>query len=52
MGAKHNIINTSSSDYLKFYTIYSLPHHKDKTIHETKEEALSSEEEFDGVTSE
>lgn len=50
-GAKHNIINTSSSEDLKFYTIYSPPHHKDKTVHKTKEEALNSEEEFDGVTS-
>lgn len=51
-GAKHNIINISDIDYLKFYTIYGPPHHKDKTIHKTKEEALSSNEEFDGVTSE
>ncbi len=51
-GARHNIINTSDTDYLKLYTIYGPPHHKDKTIHKTKEEALSSEEEFDGVTSE
>ncbi len=52
MGSKHNVINTSESDYLKFYTIYGPPHHKDKTVHKTKEEAMSSEEEFDGVTSE
>ena len=52
MGSKHNVINTSNSDYLKFYTIYGPPHHKDKTVHKTKDEALSSEEEFDGVTSE
>lgn len=52
MGAKHNIINTSDSDYLKLYTIYGPPHHMDKTIHKTKEETLTSSEEFDGVTSE
>lgn len=51
-GAKHNIINTSETDFLKFYTIYGPPHHKDKTVHKTKEEALSDSEEFDGVTSE
>lgn len=51
-GARHNIANTSETEYLKFYTLYSPPHHKDKTIHKTKAEALSSEEEFDGVTSE
>ncbi len=52
IGSKHNVINTSESDYLKFYTIYGPPHHMDKTVHKTKEEAISSEEEFDGVTSE
>lgn len=51
-GVKHNIINTSETEYLKFYTIYGPPHHMDKTIHKTKEEAMSAKEEFDGVTSE
>jgi mannose-6-phosphate isomerase-like protein (cupin superfamily) len=51
-GAKHNIINTSETEFLKFYTLYSPPHHKDKTIHKTKAEALAETEEFDGVTSE
>lgn len=41
-GINHNIINTSDSEDLKFYTIYGPPHHKDKTVHKTKEEALSS----------
>ncbi len=50
-GSNHNIINTSESEDLKLYTIYAPAHHKDKTVHKTKEEALSSEEEFDGVTS-
>lgn len=50
-GVKHNIINTSEDKDLKLYTIYTPPHHKDKTVHKTKEEALSSDEEFDGVTS-
>ena len=51
-GAKHNIINTSEKEDLKFYTIYAPAHHKDKTVHKTREDALTSEEEFDGVTSE
>ena len=38
-GTKHNIINTSSTDYMKLYTLYSPPHHKDGTIHKTKEDA-------------
>ena len=28
-GAKHNIINTSSTEILQIYTLYSPPHHKD-----------------------
>ena len=51
-GAKHNIVNTSKTDHLKLYTIYSPAHHKDKIIRTTKTEAESNEEEFDGVTTE
>lgn len=50
-GLRHNVINTGSS-ILKLYTLYSPPEHKDKTIHETKSDALSQEEHFDGVTTE
>lgn len=50
LGAKHNIMNTSDSEDLKFYTIYSPPHHKDGTIHATK--ADEKEEDFDGITTE
>jgi mannose-6-phosphate isomerase-like protein (cupin superfamily) len=38
-GEQHNIINTSSEKQLKLYTIYSPAHHKDKTVHKTKQEA-------------
>jgi len=38
-GTQHNIINTSSTEKMKLYTIYSPAHHKDKTIHKTKQEA-------------
>jgi len=51
-GAQHNIINTSDTDDLKLYTIYSPAHHKDGVVRATKEEALSDSPEFDGVTSE
>jgi mannose-6-phosphate isomerase-like protein (cupin superfamily) len=51
-GAQHNVINTSDSQALKLYTIYSPPHHADKVVHATKEQAMSDEEEFDGKTSE
>lgn len=51
-GAKHNIINTSESENLKLYTIYSPPHHKDAIVRSTKEEAEENAEEFDGKTTE
>lgn len=35
-GAEHNIVNTSESDKLKLYTIYSPPEHADGTVHVTK----------------
>lgn len=43
-GTKHNIINTSSEKKLKIYTIYSPAHHKDKTIHKSKKDALADTE--------
>lgn len=51
-GAEHNIINTSDSETLKLYTIYSPAHHKDKIICSTKEESAYNHPEFDGVTTE
>lgn len=51
-GAQHNIINTSSTDDLKLYTIYSPAHHKDGVVRATKAEAEADGPEFDGVTTE
>ncbi|MDO8590100.1 MAG: cupin domain-containing protein [bacterium] len=51
-GAQHNIINVSSLEPLKFYTIYSPAHHKDGIVMKTKSDAEQSKEEFDGVTTE
>jgi mannose-6-phosphate isomerase-like protein (cupin superfamily) len=51
-GAKHNVINTSATDELKIYTIYSPPHHKDQIVRKTKAEAEANEEDFDGKTTE
>ncbi len=51
-GAEHNVINTSSSEELKLYTLYSPPHHKEGTVHKTKKEAENHDEEFDGTTTE
>lgn len=51
-GASHNVINTSSNEDLKLYTIYSPAHHKDGIVRETKAEAMENEAEFDGTTTE
>lgn len=50
--SKHNIINTSTTQDLKMYTIYAPPHHKDGIIRSTKQEAEENEEDFDGNTTE
>ena len=53
-GTKHNVTNTSDSEELKLYTIYSPPQHKDGTVHMTKKEADKGEEKdkFEGEVSE
>lgn len=51
-GARHNVINTSATEDLKLYTIYSPPHHKDQIVRKTKEEAEANDEEFDGAMTE
>lgn len=51
-GADHNVINTSETEHLKLYTVYSPPEHKDGTVHATKADALADDEHFDGVTTE
>lgn len=44
-GTNHNIINTSATEPLKLYTIYSPANHPEGTIHATKAEAMAAEEE-------
>jgi len=51
-GAKHNVINTSDTEDLKLYSIYSPAHHKDGIVRGTKKEAEENEADFDGVTTE
>ncbi|MDD3614440.1 MAG: cupin domain-containing protein [Candidatus Pacebacteria bacterium] len=51
-GAEHNVINTSSDEPLKLYTIYAPPHHQDGVVRATKAEAESDSPEFDGKTTE
>lgn len=42
-GVEHNIVNTSSSEVLRLYTIYTPPEHPDGTVHRTKAEADEAE---------
>lgn len=42
-GTEHNIINASSTNPLKLYTIYTPPNHPDGKIHKTKKEAMEDE---------
>jgi mannose-6-phosphate isomerase-like protein (cupin superfamily) len=42
-GTYHNVINTSSTQPLKLYTIYTPPQHADGTVHKTKAEAEAVE---------
>jgi len=42
-GTYHNVINTSKTNPLKLYTVYSPPNHKAGTIHKTKAEADKAE---------
>lgn len=51
-GAMHNIINTSETEKMKLYTVYSPPEHRHDVVHVTKQDALSDDEYFDGVTTE
>lgn len=43
-GTEHNVINTSETENLRLYTIYTPPQHRDGTVHKTKAEALADEE--------
>lgn len=51
-GAMHNIINTLETREMKLYTIYSPPEHRHDVVRATKQDALSDEEHFNGVTTE
>jgi mannose-6-phosphate isomerase-like protein (cupin superfamily) len=51
-GARHNVVNTSTTADLKLYTIYSPPEHQDGIVRKTKKDADEQEEHFDGKTTE
>lgn len=42
-GTYHNVINTSKTEALKLYTLYSPPNHPDGTVHRTKAAAEAAE---------
>ena len=42
-GVYHNVINASSKEQLKLYTVYTPPQHADGTVHKTKAEADAAE---------
>ena len=52
-GARHNVKNTGEEP-LQFYSLYGPPEHKDKVVHQTKDQAEADEENdhWDGETSE
>jgi len=50
-GTKHNIINTGKVP-LKLYTLYAPPNHRDGVIHQTRADAETDNEKFDGKTTE
>jgi mannose-6-phosphate isomerase-like protein (cupin superfamily) len=39
----HNVLNTSKTDLLKLYTVYTPPNHPEGTIHKTKADAEAAE---------
>ncbi len=38
-GAEHNVVNTSTTEPLRLYTVYSPPEHPDGTVNRTKKDA-------------
>jgi mannose-6-phosphate isomerase-like protein (cupin superfamily) len=42
-GTEHNVVNISTTEALKLYTIYSPAEHPDGTVHKTKAEADAAE---------
>jgi mannose-6-phosphate isomerase-like protein (cupin superfamily) len=51
-GTRHNIINISSTETMKLYTVYSPPDHEENIIYKTKADAIAGDKPFDGKTTE
>ena len=47
-GTQHNVTNTSKTEPLRLYTIYSPPEHPDGTVHKSKAEADEYEKHHHG----
>ena len=47
-GTEHNVVNTSTSEPLRLYTIYSPPEHPDGAINRTKHDAEEYERQHHG----
>jgi mannose-6-phosphate isomerase-like protein (cupin superfamily) len=47
-GTEHNIVNTSTDETLRLYTVYSPAEHPDGTVHKTKAEADEAEHQHHG----
>jgi mannose-6-phosphate isomerase-like protein (cupin superfamily) len=47
-GTEHNVTNTSRSEPLRLYTVYTPPEHPDGTIHRTKQDADAAEHSHHG----
>lgn len=50
-GTHHNIVNTGNV-FLKLYTVYAPPNHRDGVVHRTRSDAEADNEHFDGKTTE
>jgi mannose-6-phosphate isomerase-like protein (cupin superfamily) len=42
-GTEHNVVNTSTTEALRLYTVYSPAEHPDGTVHRTKADADAAE---------
>lgn len=51
-GVLHNVVNTSKTEKLKLYTIYSPPEHQDKVVKRTKADVEAQSEEYYGKPTE
>ncbi len=51
-GTLHNIVNTSTTEPMKLYTLYSPPDHEDALVHATKADAMAYDKPFHGKTTE